>query len=117
LTLERGGWYLDLAAVHTDQREPQMTQTIDVTGLSPDAVQAIESLVAVFRAQAANGDRTAADRAAELPATVERLLDRGYQAACDADTSPEVSLAEVRAGLATIPGDMTADFAAERDDR
>jgi len=48
---------------------------------------------------------------------VERLLDADYHADCEADTSPEVPLADVRAGLASIPGDMTADFAAERDER
>ncbi len=48
---------------------------------------------------------------------VDRLLDSDYHADCEADTSPEVPLADVRAGLASIPGDMTADFAAERDER
>lgn len=48
---------------------------------------------------------------------LDRLLDADYHADCAADTSPEVPLAEVRADLASIPGDMTADFAAERDDR
>ena len=48
---------------------------------------------------------------------VDRLLDADYHADCEADTSPEVPLADVRAGLASIPGDMTADFAAERDER
>jgi hypothetical protein len=48
---------------------------------------------------------------------VDRLLDSDYHADCEADTSPEVPLADVRAGLASISGDMTADFAAERDER
>ena len=48
---------------------------------------------------------------------IDRLLDTDYHADCEADTSPEVPLAEVRAGLASIPGDMTADFVAERDER
>jgi hypothetical protein len=48
---------------------------------------------------------------------VERLLDSDYHADCEADTSPEVPLADVRAGLASIPGSMTADFLAERDER
>jgi hypothetical protein len=94
-----------------------MSQTIDVTGLPLEAVRAIESLVAVLRAQAAGGGRTAPGQAPGLPTAVERLLDRGYHAACEADTSPDVSLGEVRTGLATIPGDLTADFTAERDDR
>lgn len=93
-------------------------QTIDVTGLSPAAVRAVESLVTVLRSEAGS------NRASELPQTptglpaaVERLLDTDFHARCAADDAPEVSLAEVRAGLANIPGDMTADFAAERDDR
>lgn len=49
--------------------------------------------------------------------TVDRLLDADYHADCEADTSPEVPLADVRAGLASITGDMTADYAAERDER
>ena len=48
---------------------------------------------------------------------LDRLLDSDYHADCEADTSPEVPLADVRAGLASISGDMTADFAAERDER
>jgi hypothetical protein len=48
---------------------------------------------------------------------LDRLLDTDYHADCEADTSPDVPLAEVRAGLATISGDMTADFVAERDER
>ena len=48
---------------------------------------------------------------------LDRLLDSDYHADCEADTSPEVALADVRAGLASIQGDMTADFAAERDER
>jgi hypothetical protein len=48
---------------------------------------------------------------------VDRLLDSDYQADCEADTSPEVALADVRAGLGSIPGDMTAYFASERDER
>jgi hypothetical protein len=48
---------------------------------------------------------------------VDRLVDSDYLADCEADTSPEVPLADVRAGLASIPGDMTAGFAAARDER
>jgi hypothetical protein len=48
---------------------------------------------------------------------IDRLLDSDYHADCEADNSPEVTLADVRAGLASIPGDMTAHFAAERDER
>jgi hypothetical protein len=48
---------------------------------------------------------------------IDRLLDSDYHADCEADISPEVQLADVRAGLASIPGDMTADYAAEREER
>jgi len=48
---------------------------------------------------------------------LNRLIDSDYEADCAADPSPEVSLAEVRAGLASIAGTMTADFAAERNER
>jgi len=48
---------------------------------------------------------------------IDRLLDSDYHADCEADISPEVSLADVRARLASIPGNMSADFAAERDER
>lgn len=48
---------------------------------------------------------------------VDRLLDSDYHADCESDTSPEVPLVDVRTGLASIPGDMTAEFAAERDER
>lgn len=93
-------------------------QTIDVTGLPPAAVRAVESIVTVFRSQAAStGVSLRSDERHDLPPRVEHLLDTEFLTACEADTSPEVSLAEVRAGLASIPGDMTADFADEREDR
>lgn len=48
---------------------------------------------------------------------VDRLLDADYHADCEADASPEPELAEVRAGLASVSGNMTSDFHAERDER
>jgi hypothetical protein len=103
----------------TTKRESQLTKAIDVTGLPPAAVQAVETLVTFLRSQsfAANGANQLSQPPTVLPPAVERLLDTDYHAECEADASPEVTLAEVRAGLASIPGDMTADFAAERDDR
>jgi hypothetical protein len=93
-------------------------QTIDVTGLPPATVRAVESLVTVLRSQAGStGVGQPSEGPPALPPRVERLLDTDFHAECEADTSPEVSLAEVRAGLASIPGDLTADFAAEREDR
>jgi len=44
-------------------------------------------------------------------------LDVEFHAACALEADPSVSLEEVRAALAKIPGSMTADFIAERDDR
>lgn len=103
----------------TNKRDGHMKKAIDVTGLPPAAVQAVETLVTFLRSQssAANDANPPSQTPAVLPPAVERLLDTDYHAECEADASPEVTLAEVRAGLASIPGDMTADFAAERDDR
>jgi hypothetical protein len=62
--------------------------------------------------------KTVEIRVTEAPESIiDRLLDAEYHADCEADASPEVSLIEVRAALASIPGDMTADFTAERDER
>ncbi len=73
----------------TDNPDRHLTEAVDVTRLPP----------------------------AVLPPAVERLLDTEYLAECEVGAPPEVTLAEVRAGLASIPGDMTADFASEGDDR
>ncbi|MGL6097658.1 MAG: hypothetical protein ACRC7O_17900 [Fimbriiglobus sp.] len=61
-------------------------------------------------------------RVAEAGGTAfERWLDHEYHAELDAeaaaDSVPVPSLDEVRGLLADIPGSMTADFAAERDER
>jgi hypothetical protein len=50
-------------------------------------------------------------------ASADRWLDTDYHAECEADAGPDVPLAEIRAALAVLPGDLTADFAAERDER
>jgi predicted DNA-binding antitoxin AbrB/MazE fold protein len=47
----------------------------------------------------------------------EPWLDAEYLAACAAEADEGVSLEEVRAALAKIPGSLTADFIAEREDR
>jgi hypothetical protein len=67
------------------------------------------------------------DKQAAAAAILQRLpgegdappvpLDTGYHAACEADARPDVPLEEVRALLAVLPGELTADFAAERDER
>jgi hypothetical protein len=59
--------------------------------------------------------RAVAGPAAADPA--DRLLDADYHAECEADTSPDVTLDDVRMALAKIPGSMTPDFIAERNER
>ena len=44
-------------------------------------------------------------------------IDYEYLAECEADKSPVVSMEEIRLQLSMIPGSMTADFIAERDER
>lgn len=44
-------------------------------------------------------------------------IDAEYHAACEADGGEVVSLEEVRRILSKIPGSMTADFIAEREER
>jgi len=103
--------------IQTRQGDQPM-QTIDVTGLPPAAVHVVESLVTILRSQAAStGLNPLTEQHQSLPPKVSHLLDTDFLTECEADTFPEVSLAEVRAGLASIPGDMTADFVAEREDR
>ena len=48
---------------------------------------------------------------------IDQLLNAHYHAEGAADASPKLSLAEVRAGVTTIPGNKTTDFAEERDER
>jgi predicted DNA-binding antitoxin AbrB/MazE fold protein len=50
-------------------------------------------------------------------APTEPWLDTEYLAACAQETDERVSLEEVRAALAKIPGSLTGDFIAEREDR
>jgi hypothetical protein len=50
-------------------------------------------------------------------ATPEPWLDPECLAACAEGADDTVSLEEVRAALAKIPGSLTADFIAEREDR
>jgi len=46
----------------------------------------------------------------------EDWLDQDYHAECEADTYPEVPLEALRQILAKIPGSLTSDFIAERDE-
>ena len=47
----------------------------------------------------------------------EALLDLEYMNACLAEADPTVTLDAVREALSKIPGSMTPDFVAERDER
>ena len=74
--------------------------------------------------QAAKQNITVDDLAARLLADTvaardgfDQMLDTDYYAECAANTTPVPTLEEVRAALANIPGNMTADFIAERDER
>ena len=84
----------------------------------PDAVE--RRLRAEAKAQGKPVEELAASllssAADSAQATSDDWLDRDYHAECEADTSPEVSLDEVRRILAKIPGSMTADFISERDE-
>ena len=55
----------------------------------------------------ASGSSTAGD---------QPWLDVEFHAACALEADPTVSLEEVHAALAKIPGSMTADFVADGDD-
>jgi flavin-dependent dehydrogenase/predicted DNA-binding antitoxin AbrB/MazE fold protein len=48
---------------------------------------------------------------------LDGILDREYMEECRAYADDTVTLEEVRAALSKIPGSMTADFIAERDER
>jgi predicted DNA-binding antitoxin AbrB/MazE fold protein len=50
-------------------------------------------------------------------APMEPWLDTEYLAACAQEADEDASLEEVRAALAKIPGTLTEDFIAEREDR
>lgn len=47
----------------------------------------------------------------------ESCLDVEYMDICAQEADDSISLASVRQALAKIPGSLTADFAAERDER
>lgn len=51
------------------------------------------------------------------PEALESILDEDYHAECELDLSPDAPLDEVRTALGKIPGSLTADFLAERDER
>lgn len=47
----------------------------------------------------------------------EDLHDEAFQSYCESQADESVTLEAVRKALSTIPGSMTADFVAERDER
>ncbi len=75
-------------------------------------------------ARAAEQNTTVDELAARLLAAetnprtaVDRLFDAEYHAECEADTSPVPTLTEVRAILAKLPGSLSADIVADREER
>jgi predicted DNA-binding antitoxin AbrB/MazE fold protein len=52
----------------------------------------------------------------ELPDRPEQLEDRGFLEYCREEGDANITLDQVRQALAVIPGSMTADFSAERDE-
>ncbi len=60
--------------------------------------------------------RLLADTVADRDAT-DWMLDTEYHAECAANTTPVPTLEEVRAALAKIPGSISADIIAEREER
>ena len=53
----------------------------------------------------------------ELKGLIGKVVEIRVREATDTARKPEVTLEQVRAGLATIPGSLTADIIAERDER
>jgi len=53
----------------------------------------------------------------EQAAMFDHLLDTEFLAECAKEADPNITLESVREALAKIPGSMTADFIAERDQR
>ena len=49
------------------------------------------------------------------PTTDDDLLDQDLLSILEAEELPEVTLEQVRAALAKVPGSMTEDFVAERE--
>ncbi|QDU18355.1 hypothetical protein [Urbifossiella limnaea] len=47
----------------------------------------------------------------------ERVFDTEYEVECAADTSPVPTLEEVREIMSKIPGSLSADIIAEREER
>ena len=82
----------------------------------PDAVH--RELAAGAAEQNTTADELAARiLISDLGGRPESVFDTEYEAECAADTSPVPTLEEVREFMAKIPGSLTADFIAERDER
>jgi hypothetical protein len=82
----------------------------------PDAVH--RQLAARAAEQNTTVDELAARLlAADVAPRSESIFDTEYEAECAADTSPVPTLDEVRAALAKLPGSLSADIIADRDER
>ena len=73
----------------------------------------IDALLRETLKKAPNGAPASAAKSAALDA----LLDLDYINECAAEAGPSITLASVRQALSKIPGTMTADFRAERNER
>jgi len=79
--------------------------TLELTGLPESVVQQVHKLV-----------QAALHETSETHA-LDRMLDTDYFNECAADTSPEPTVAEVRAALGKITGSLAQDIIANRDER
>ena len=80
------------------------------TVLNPDALQLPElrSLL---------GKRVEIRVTEQSGSAIERMLDTECHAACEADTSPVPTLAQVRAALSRVPMNLAADVIGDREER
>lgn len=93
-------------------------QTLQINNIPPDKMDALKE-------KASKSGATPEEYALRLIVeglslqehAINELLDLDYMAACGAEADPTVTLASVRQALSKIPGSMTADFIAERDER
>ena len=101
-------------SIHSQKR------TIQINNIPPDQMEALieranengatpEQFALLLIVEGLSSRKDAADE--------NVILDLEYIAACRAEADPGVSLADVHEALSKIPGSMTSDFIAERDDR
>lgn len=93
-------------------------QTLQINNIPPDKMN-------VLKEQASRTGTTPEQYALRLimdalsprKDPLDELLDHEYMSACAAEADPNVTLESVRRALSKIPGTMTDDFIAERDER